>query len=118
VKKQSTRLGDYNLPPNTLVVVVTQAVQRSAKYWKEPDRFDPGRWQNEPATLDCDYYFPFGRGPRICVGATFAMFCMKVMLATLLSKARVDIDRRIPYQQFFHCGVAEPKGIKGRFILH
>lgn len=118
LKTKSTRLVDYNLPPNTTVLVVTQAVQRSANYWKDPDRFDPARWQNEPAELDRDYFFPFGRGPRICVGAAFAMFCMKSILASLLSHVRVEIDPHIPYRQFYHCGVAEPKGIKGRFTLH
>jgi cytochrome P450 len=118
LKNQSTRLGDYNLPPNTLVLVVTQAAQHSEKFWDHPDDFDPGRWQKTTIPLDHDYFFPFGRGPRVCVGASFAMFCMKVMLASILSRARVEIDPRIPYRQFFHCGVAEPKGIKGKFVPH
>jgi cytochrome P450 len=118
LKSKSTRLGDRTLPPNTLVLVVTQAAQHSTKFWENPDTFDPSRWQKTTLPLDSDYFFPFGRGPRICVGATFAMFCMKVMLASLLSRARIEIDSRVQYQQFFHCGVAEPKGIVGRFIPH
>jgi cytochrome P450 len=118
LKSKPTRLGDHQLPANTLVLIVTQAAQCSPSFWDKPDKFDPSRWQNKSLPLDSDYFFPFGRGPRVCVGATFAMYCMKVMLASILSRARVEIDPRIPYRQFFHCGVAEPKGIKGKFVPH
>jgi cytochrome P450 len=95
-------------------------VHRSARYWKDPDRFDPGRWAGGAAAagLEGDTFFPFGRGPRTCVGAGFAMFCLRVMLAALLSRARVVIDPNTPYRQFFHCGVGEPKHIMGRFVPH
>ncbi|HTU93825.1 MAG TPA: cytochrome P450 [Gemmataceae bacterium] len=119
LKTKSAQLGNYTLPPDTMVNVVVQGVHRSPKYWKEPDRFDPSRWENGTAdapSLDSDYYFPFGRGPRICIGASLAMFCMKAVLATILSKVQVRIDAHVPYRQFFHCGVAEPKGIEGSFV--
>ncbi len=115
---KATQLGKYHLPPNTVVNIVIQGIHRSARYWKDPDRFDPSRWENAAMPLDSDYFLPFGRGPRFCVGATLAMFCMKVMLTTLLARTRVEIDPAIRYRQFFHCGVAEPKGIQGRFVPH
>jgi cytochrome P450 len=121
LKTQSTQLGKYVLPANTKVNVVIQGVHRSSRYWKEPDRFDPSRWESMPLSavaLDSDHYFPFGRGPRLCVGAALATYCMKVMLASILSRVRVAIDSHLPYRQFNHCGVAEPKGIKGRFVPH
>lgn len=120
-KTASTQLGTYTLPPDTMVNVVVQGIHRSPKYWKEPDRFDPSRWDSEAMdahSLDSDRYFPFGRGPRICVGAGLAMFCMKVVLASILSRVQVRIDSTAPYRQFFHCGVAEPKGINGSFVPH
>jgi cytochrome P450 len=119
LKTKPTQLGKHTLPPNTMVNIVIQGVHRSSKYWNDPDRFDPGRWENESVNANClesDYYFPFGRGPRLCIGAPLAMFCMKVVLASILSRAQVLIDPHVPYRQFFHCGVAEPKGIKGRFV--
>jgi cytochrome P450 len=119
LKTKSTQLGKYTLPPDTVVNIVIQGIHRSPRYWNDPNRFDPSRWESGPVdttSFDSDYYFPFGRGPRTCIGAGLAMFCMKLMLATILSKVQVSIDSRIPYRQFFHCGVAEPKGIKGRFV--
>jgi cytochrome P450 len=121
LKTKSAQLGTHTLPPNTTVNIVVQGVHQSSKYWKDPDRFDPSRWENaavDAHSLDSDYYLPFGRGPRICVGAPLTMFCMKVMLASILSRVQVRIDPNIPYRQFFHCGVAEPKGIKGIFVPH
>ncbi len=119
LKTKPAQLGRYTLPPDTEVNIVIQGIHRSSKYWNDPNRFDPSRWENgsaDAASLDSDHYFPFGRGPRICIGASMAMFCMKVLLATILSRVQVSIDSRLPYKQFFHCGVAEPKGIKGMFI--
>jgi len=116
VKTRSTQLGKWTLPPNTLVYIVGQGVHRSAKYWKDPDRFDPDRWENGPVpsdALDHDIYLPFGRGPRICSGATMSMLCMKMILASVYSRMHVKIDPTIEMKQFFHCGVAEPKNVVG-----
>ncbi len=119
-KDRPARLGGRDLPPDTVVAVVVRGVHRSARYWKDPDRFDPGRWAGGAAAagLESDAFFPFGRGPRACVGAGFAMFCLRVMLTELLSRGRVVIDPNTPYRQFFHCGVGEPKHIMGRFVPH
>jgi cytochrome P450 len=119
-KDRPARLAGRDLPPDTLLAVVVRGVHRSARYWKDPDRFDPARWAGgaAPAGLESDAFFPFGRGPRACVGAGFAMFCLRVMLAALLSRGRVVIDPNTPYRQFFHCGVGEPKHIMGRFVPH
>jgi cytochrome P450 len=116
VKTRSTRLGNYTLSPNTVVYVVAQGVHRSARYWKDPDRFDPDRWDNGPVPVDAlehDIFLPFGRGPRICSGATLAMLCIKVILASVYSRLKVEIDPSIEMTQFFHCGVAEPKNVVG-----
>ena len=119
-RDRPARLGDRDLPPDTVVAVVVRGVHRSARYWTGPDRFEPSRWAGGAAAagLESDTFFPFGRGPRACVGAGFAMFCLRVMLAELLSRGRVVIDPKTPYRQFFHCGVGEPKGIMGRFVPH
>ena len=119
-KDRPARLADRDLPPDPVVAVVVRGVHRSARYWKDSDRFDPNRWAGGAAAagLEGDTFFPFGRGSRACVGAEFAMFCLRVMVATLLSWARGDIDPNTPYRQFFHCGVGEPKHIMGRFVPH
>ena len=119
VKTRSTQLGKYTLPPNTVVYIVGQGVHRSARYWKDPDRFDPDRWDDGPVPVDAlehDFFLPFGRGPRICSGATLAMLCIKVVLASVYSRLKVEIDPSIEMTQFFHCGVAEPKNVVGSLV--
>jgi len=119
VKTKSTQLGKYTLPPNTIVYIVAQGVHRSAKYWKDPDRFDPDRWDNGPVPVDAlehDIFLPFGRGPRICSGATLAMLCTKVTVASIYSRLSVKIDPSIEMTQFFHCGVAQPKNVVGSLV--
>jgi cytochrome P450 len=116
LQERATKLGQYTLPPNTTVYLVVQGVHRSSRYWNEPDRFDPERWTNGPVPADAyeaDTFLPFGRGPRLCVGVTMAMFCMKIILRQILSRTNLNIDPSIALEQFFHCGVAEPKNVVG-----
>jgi cytochrome P450 len=119
LKEKSTTLGDRELPPDTSVMVVTKSVQRSASYWKNPDTFAPDRWANggvEANPIGSDYFFPFGRGPRMCLGAEFAMFCMRIILASMLSRAAVQTSG--PFRGVYHCGVVEAKALRARLIPH
>lgn len=115
-KDKSTILGGRELPPDTVVLIVMKGVQRSADHWPDPDSFKPDRWANggiEANPLGSDYFFPFGRGGRMCAGAKLAMFTMKVILATILSKASVQTTGS--FADVFHCGVIEAPGLKGSF---
>jgi cytochrome P450 len=119
LKDRSVTLGGHALPPDTTVMILTKAVQRSAKHWKDPDTFNPDRWANggvEANPLGSDYFFPFGRGPRTCAGADFAMFCMKIILASILSRAALKTSG--PFRGIYHCGVVEAKKLKARLIAH
>jgi cytochrome P450 len=119
LKSKSATLGGHVLPPNTVVYLVVQGVHRSAKNWSDPERFDPDRWANGPVPVDAyeaDTFLPFGRGKRICIGATMAMTCMRIIVSSIYRRTRVVIDPDIQLEQFFHCGVAEPKNVEGRLV--
>jgi cytochrome P450 len=99
--------------------VCAQTVQRSASHWKDPDTFNPDRWANggvEANPIGSDYFFPFGRGPRMCAGAEMAMLCMKTVLASILSRAAVKTSG--PFEGVIHCGVVETPELKGRLVPH
>ena len=118
-KDRTTTLGGRELPPDTPVMVVTKAVQRSASHWKNPDQFNPERWANggvEANPIGSDYFFPFGRGPRMCLGAGFAMFCMKIILASMLSRAAVKTSGS--FKTVLHCGVIEAPELKATILPH
>ena len=106
------------MPPNTLLFISNWFLHHDPSHWNEPERFDPSRWENGGAERDpygSGWFFPFGRGPRTCVGQPFALFAMKLTLAEILTDSRLDLDLSLPYQQDFFFGVMTPKGIEGRF---
>ena len=70
------------------VLVPVYALHRHTAYWRDPDLFDPDRFMPGAPPIDRHVYMPFGAGPRICLGAAFAMTELVVVLATLARGAR------------------------------
>jgi cytochrome P450 len=115
-RDRSTVLGGYTIPPNTEVMIAMKHVQRSANHWQDPNTFNPDRWANggvEANPIGSDYFYPFGRGPRMCAGWEFAMFCMKIILGVMLTRTAVVTSGS--FKGIFHCGVVEPKKLRAKF---
>lgn len=74
------------------VVLPIYALHRHHALWRDPDAFDPTRFA-DPKAIDRFAYLPFGDGPRICIGASFALQEAVIILATLLARFRFS---RIP----------------------
>lgn len=83
-----TELGGYRLPAGTEVLASIYHTHHMPEIYPEPARFDPSRW--ETITPTGYEYQPFSSGPRICIGAGFAMLEIKIVLAMLLSRFRVE----------------------------
>ena len=84
--------------PNDTVFLPIWALHRHEMWWEEPARFDPGRF--DPLTgpkRDKYQYLPFGAGPRVCVGADFAMMQARIILATLISRFRFLPSQPLPH---------------------
>jgi cytochrome P450 len=76
-------LGGYTVEPKAQVLIAVGAMHRDPKVFPEPDRFLPSRWTKEfESSLHRYAYFPFGGGPRMCIGAAFADLETKLVLAT------------------------------------
>jgi cytochrome P450 len=91
---QPFRLGEYELPANTNVLISQVILHRDARYFPEPERFDPDRWRaSDPrsASVPRFVYLPFGAGPRVCVGAGFGMMEAVLLLATIAQRFRIRI---------------------------
>ncbi|WP_299793412.1 cytochrome P450 [uncultured Marivita sp.] len=69
------------------VILPIYALHRSHLLWDDPDQFNPDRWA-DGAKPDRYAYLPFGDGPRICIGASFALQEAVIILATLLGRFR------------------------------
>jgi cytochrome P450 len=77
-------LGGFAIPPGARVVISPYVVHRSPALWPDPERFLPDRFAPEHAAGRHRFaYFPFGAGPRQCVGAQFAMLEVPLVAAML-----------------------------------
>jgi cytochrome P450 len=76
--------------PGTLIWISPWVLHRHRKFWDQPTTFRPDRFANMPASWNNQGAFiPFGVGPRICIGAAFAIAEAQIMLATLFSSFKV-----------------------------
>ncbi len=82
-----------HLPERTIVFVNPYGLHMSPEIWPDPERFDPDRFLPEQeATRHKSAWLPFGVGPRVCIGNHFAMMEGPLVLATLLRRARFELD--------------------------
>jgi cytochrome P450 len=86
------KVGEYTLPAGSNIVLSQWVTQRDPRWFREPDRFNPDRWGEEAtAKLPRFAYFPFGGGPRVCIGAGFAMMEATLLLATIAQRYRMRL---------------------------
>src|SRR5215831_12331019 len=70
---QDYEVGSYIVPAGSLVLTSQYVTHRDPRYFPDPDRFDPMRWSPEIRVARPKFtYFPFGGGPRVCLGEPFA----------------------------------------------
>ena len=74
--------------PNDTIILPIYALHRHHALWANPDHFDPARFATPPARFA---YLPFGDGPRICIGASFALQEAVIILATLLARCKYTL---------------------------
>lgn len=87
-----TKVGDYPVPKGTTLLISPWITQRDPRYFEEPLAFKPDRWAGDlRRTLPRFAYFPFGGGPRVCIGNRFAM--MEIMLLLSVITRRFDVER-------------------------
>lgn len=86
VATSDVEIGGYFVPAGTYVVLPIDSTQRSSHFWSNPLAFDPERFVKNDGqeSVHPFAYFPFGCGPRMCIGNKFAVMVMKVVLVTLV----------------------------------
>ncbi len=108
------RLAGYTIPPGTSVLMPTVCIQRDPELWPDPLAFKPERHEEERVKDLPKYaYFPFGGGPRICIGINFAWMELYVLLPVLLRGLRYRlVNNQVP--GFEHLITLHPRG--GMFL--
>ncbi|MGH8272958.1 MAG: cytochrome P450 [Gammaproteobacteria bacterium] len=76
-------LGGYRIRGRSQIMMMQLYLHRDARYFEEPEEFRPERFKKELPPCARRAYFPFGGGPRVCIGAGFAMTEAVLVLATL-----------------------------------
>ena len=85
-------IGDYRVPAQTTIIASHWVMHRCAKYFEQPEIFNPERWTNNlEKQLPVGAYIPFGGGPRSCIGKNFALMEMTLLLATILSQFELTL---------------------------
>jgi cytochrome P450 len=86
------QLGGHVAPPRAIVVMSPYVMHRDPRFYADPDRFDPDRWTPEfRAALPKFAYFPFGGGPRQCIGESFAWMELILLVATISQQYRLRL---------------------------
>jgi cytochrome P450 len=82
----------YRVPANSIVAVSPFAVHHNRQIWDDPERFDPERFAAEWVKERQPFaFFPFGGGPRQCIGMGFALMEAHLVLATLAQRFVLDL---------------------------
>lgn len=88
---ETDRWRDLTLVKGANVQIMPWTIHRHRKLWDQPDAFIPARFHpGNRDRIDRYQYLPFGAGPRVCIGAAFAMQEAAIALATLMSRYRFD----------------------------
>ena len=85
-------VGGYTIPKGSIIMMSMYVVHHDGRYWDQPDAFLPVRFaaaneENIPKYA----YFPFGGGPRVCIGNQFAMMEAQLVLATILQRCHLSL---------------------------
>jgi cytochrome P450 len=85
-------LGGYPIPVGTTIFMPQWVIHRDRRWFDDPEVFRPERWQGGLMQRIHRYaYFPFGGGPRICIGNNFALMEAALVLATIAQKFRLRL---------------------------
>jgi cytochrome P450 len=89
---QDCEIAGYHVPRGTQIALIQWVVHRDPRWFDDPEAFRPERWDNDLARrLPRCAYFPFGDGPRICIGNQFAMLEAILILATVAQRYRLAL---------------------------
>jgi cytochrome P450 len=89
---QDDVVGGFHVPAGAMVFLVPYITHRHPSFWDNPEGFDPERFLPDPSAARPRYaYFPFGGGPRQCIGNSFALLEMPLVLAMVSQRFELEL---------------------------
>ena len=87
------KIGEYTIPAGSTLLMSQYLMHRDPRFFPEPERFNPERWNSETkANLPRFSYFPFGGGPRACIGEPFAWIEGILSIATIARRWKMKLE--------------------------
>jgi cytochrome P450 len=85
-------IGGYHIPKGVQLMVSQYVTHRHPDFWERPEAFEPERFRPECTAKRPKFaYYPFGGGPRVCIGNQFALMEMQLILATLAQRYQLSL---------------------------
>ena len=90
-------INGYRVPPRSEILLIPYITHRLPKYWEQPEEFYPEHFLPEKVASRPRFaYFPFGGGPRQCIGNNFALMEAQLVIATIVQKYRLCLADERP----------------------
>jgi len=106
-------LGGYRVPAGATVMMSQWVMHRDPRYYDQPEQFNPDRWLEGRAKGASKFtYFPFGGGPRTCIGASFATMEGVLVLAAIAQSYQVRVVQDCPVEPLPTITLRPRRGIK------
>ena len=113
--REPFELGGYHFPAGTRAIIPQWVVQHLPEVWGDPENFRPERWTPEyRQSLPRGAYFPFGLGPRMCIGMPLAEMEMRLVLATILQRYTPRVIPGWPARPFARITLRVKNGLRVR----
>jgi hypothetical protein len=97
VNKEEDECNGVFLPKGSNLLFSVYEIHRHKDFWDEPTTFKPERFAKENALKLSKHYYPFGAGPRMCIGNNFAMYEMILAILSLVEKYEI-VEKKEPIQ--------------------
>lgn len=111
---QKTTMREKTIEKGSSIVVAPWLIHRHHEFWENPNGFDPDRF-DDPKTIQKDTYLPFGMGPRICIGASFAMQEAVLILASIVREFKIELEEGFVPDVVGRLTVRSANGMRVRF---
>lgn len=92
VNLEDDTIANFRIKKGTLIGVSFYALHRNPKYWKNPDLFNPERFLGEQKKQSLNYFYPFGAGPRMCIGMGFAIYEMALAIMYIVNNYHINTN--------------------------